>query len=141
MADDKAQAPADGEQAQEPAGAAPLELTGSDNPDVGGENTLTGADFAGSGDLVEVYRTDSDFVAQVAVEEVLRPAGIATFIHDRQSHAIPVPASLPGQVAIAVPSSQADRAAQLLREARLDGLLVDDGDVTDVGGEDDERTV
>lgn len=75
--------------------------------------------------LVEVYRTDNDIVAGLVVDEILRPAGIYAAQHDRRSHSIVAPASMPGEIGIAVRSDQAKAARARLAAARRDGVLVD----------------
>jgi hypothetical protein len=75
--------------------------------------------------LVEVYHCDSDLVANIVIDEVLRPAGIFAARHDRRSHAIVAPASMPGQLGIAVPTEQAAAARKRLASARRDGVLLD----------------
>lgn len=77
--------------------------------------------------LVEVYRTDNDLVAGLVVNEILRPAGIRAACHDRRSHSIVAPASMPGEIGIAVPAHQAAAARQRLVAARQDGVLHNDG--------------
>ncbi|MSP59851.1 MAG: hypothetical protein EXR72_05840 [Myxococcales bacterium] len=77
-------------------------------------------------ELVEVYRTDNEMAANVVIDELLAPAGIDAFRHDRRSHALPIPSSFPGQMGIAVDRSLADRARDVLREAKSDGVLMDD---------------
>ena len=49
--------------------------------------------------------------AQAAIDEVLEPLGIDAFVHDRVSHALPAPASMPGGYFIAVPLTRAAEAA------------------------------
>jgi len=75
--------------------------------------------------LVEVYRTDNDIVAGLVVDEILRPSGIYAAQHDRRSHSIVAPASMPGEIGIAVRSDQAKAARARLAAARRDGVLVD----------------
>ena len=81
--------------------------------------------------LTEVYSTDSDIAATIAIDQVLGAEGIRAFRHDRRSHAIPAPASMNGQIGIAVPEGLAEEARDLLREARANGILLDDGDVVE----------
>ncbi len=88
-------------------------------------------DMAEANTLTEVYCTDNEFAATVAIDEVLGAEGITAFRHDRRSHAIPAPASMPGQIGIAVPESLADEARSLLRQALLDGVLLEDGQVVE----------
>lgn len=78
-------------------------------------------------ELVEVFRTTDEMGAQAAIDEVLTPAGIDAFVHDRVSHRLPAPASMPGSYFIAVPVDKAAEAGQLLRDAITDGVL--DGEV------------
>jgi hypothetical protein len=82
-------------------------------------------------DVIEVFSTADEMVAQTAIEEVLAPAGIDGFLHDRVSHALPAPASMPGGYYVAVPLAQAAQAAQALRDALEDGALVD-GEVAEL---------
>ncbi len=79
-------------------------------------------------ELVEVFRTREQMAAQTAIDEVLQPLGIDAFIHDRVSHALPAPATMPGSYFVAVPSDRASEAAQALRDAISDGAI--DGEVT-----------
>jgi hypothetical protein len=79
-------------------------------------------------DLVEVFRAGDELAAQAAIDEVLQPMGIDAYVHDRVSHALPAPASMPGGYFIAVPSERAEEAAAALREAVTDGAI--DGEVT-----------
>jgi hypothetical protein len=95
--------------------------------DEGGEDTGRTVDV----DWVEVFRTGNDFAAQVAAEEVLEVAGIPTNRHDRRSHSMPAPSSMAGEIGVAVPGEQAERARSLLREAQRDGVLQDDGEILD----------
>ncbi|SRR6266498_2784676 len=85
-------------------------------------------------ELIEVFFTGDQMVAQTAIEEVLAPAGIDAYVHDRMSHALPAPASMPGGYFVAVPADQAVEAAQALRDALTDGALMD-GEVADLGGD------
>ena len=79
-------------------------------------------------ELVEVFRAADQMAAQAAVEEVLGPLGIEGFVHDRVSHALPAPASMPGGYFVAVPIERATEAAAALRDAVTDGAI--DGEVT-----------
>lgn len=81
--------------------------------------------------LVEVYHTDSDIVAGLVVDEILRPAGIYATRHDRRSHSIFAPASMPGEIGIAVASNQAAMARKCLAVARKDGVLLDEGEIVE----------
>jgi hypothetical protein len=85
-------------------------------------------------ELIEVFFTGDEMVAQTAIEEVLAPAGIEAFVHDRVSHALPAPASMPGGYFVAVPAEQAEEAAQALRDALADGALMN-GEVAEIGDE------
>jgi len=78
-------------------------------------------------ELVEVFRTGDEMVAQTAIEEVLAPNGIDGVVHDRVSHALPTATAM-GEYFVAVPSEQVTLAAAVLRDALQDGALVD-GDV------------
>lgn len=88
-------------------------------------------DLREADNLTEVYRTDNSIAASVAIDEILGPAGIEAYQHDRQSHAIPAPVSMPGEIGIAVPRTMAERARKLLREARTDGILQEDGQIVE----------
>ena len=79
-------------------------------------------------EVIEVFRTQDQMAAQTAIDEVLEPLGIDGFIHDRVSHALPAPASMPGGYFVAVPSERVAEAAQALRDAITDGAI--DGEVT-----------
>jgi hypothetical protein len=79
-------------------------------------------------EMVEVFRASNRMSAQAAIDEVLEPLGIDGFIHDRVSHALPAPASMPGGYFVAVPLNRAGEAAAALREAVTDGAI--DGEVT-----------
>ncbi len=74
-------------------------------------------------ELVEVFRSSDEMGCRAAVDEVLTPAGIPSLVHDRVSHTLPAPASLPGAYYVAVPLAKKDEATQLLREAIEDGAL------------------
>lgn len=54
-------------------------------------------------EMVEVFRAADAMAAQAAIDEVLGPLGIDGFVHDRVSHALPAPASMPGGYFVAVP--------------------------------------
>ena len=56
-------------------------------------------DYQAASELVEVYHTDDQMVALMVSDEILGPARIQALIHDRRSHAIPAPASMPGEIA------------------------------------------
>lgn len=76
---------------------------------------------------VEVYRCNQELEANRVIDELLGPAGIECFVHDRASHALPVPSSQTGALFIAVPAAQAAQARSLLLQARADGELDDSG--------------
>jgi hypothetical protein len=82
-----------------------------------------------SDELVEVYRSTYRAVAQMAIDEVLSPAGIPADIHNRTSSSLPAPASMAGNFFIAVPRARAAEAIDLLTEAQEGGVLSDDGEV------------
>lgn len=82
-------------------------------------------------DLVEVFRATNEMGAQAAIDEVLTPAGIDAFVHDRVSHRLPAPASMPGSYFVAVPQERAADAMEALREAITDGVL--DGEIIQPG--------
>jgi len=79
-------------------------------------------------DMVEVFRAVDKMGAQAAIDEVLGPLGIDGFIHDRMSHALPAPDSMPGGYFVAVPAERASEAVAALRDALTDGAI--DGEVT-----------
>ncbi len=79
-------------------------------------------------ELVEVFRAVDAMGAQAAIDEVLEPLGIDAYVHDRMSHALPAPASMPGAYFVAVPLGRVAEAAAALREAVTDGAI--DGEVT-----------
>jgi hypothetical protein len=83
--------------------------------------------MAQDNDVVEVFATRDPLAAQAAIDEVLRPAGIDGFVHDRVSHMIPA-ATLPGGYFVAVPGSQLLRAVEALRDALQVGTI--DGELT-----------
>jgi len=68
-------------------------------------------------EMVEVFRAVDRMGAQAAIDEVLQPLGIDGFVHDRMSHALPAPASMPGGYFIAVPVTRASEAVAALRDA------------------------
>jgi hypothetical protein len=79
-------------------------------------------------DVVEVFRAADRMAAQAAVDEVLEPLGIEGFVHDRVSHALPAPDTMPGGYFVAVEVARAAEAADALRDAINDGAI--DGEVT-----------
>ena len=79
-------------------------------------------------DMVEVFRAVDRMGAQAAIDEVLEPLGIDAFVHDRNMHALPAPASMPGGYFVAVPAERAAEAVAALRDAITDGAI--DGEVT-----------
>jgi hypothetical protein len=84
--------------------------------------------FMADDEMVEVFRAADRMGAQAAIDEVLQPLGIDAFVHDRMSHALPAPASMPGGYFVAVPLGRASEAAAALQDAVTDGAL--DGEVT-----------
>jgi hypothetical protein len=110
----------------------PIDQTGEPDDDDEAEDPTTPEEaviMSDAANFTEVYRTGNDFVANLIISEILGPAGITAYGHDRRSHALPAPASMPGEIGIAVPETQAERARQLLREARTDGVIMEDGDL------------
>jgi hypothetical protein len=112
-----------------------------------------GADITGGGDeadgldgetadtpWVEVYNTRNEFAAQTVAAEVLESNDIPTIQHDRRSHSIPAPATMAGEIGIAVPESRARQARELLHEAMRNGLILD-GEVIDADGDEGEVVV
>jgi len=79
-------------------------------------------------ELVEVFRAADEMAAQAAIDEVLEPLGIDGFVHNRVSHALPAPATMPGNYWVAVPVERATEAAAALRDAVVDGAI--EGEVT-----------
>jgi hypothetical protein len=73
-------------------------------------------------ELTEVFRADQ-LGCQAAIDEVLGPNDIPAMVHNRVSHALPAPASMPGSYYVAVPVGKAPHAIALLREAIEDGAL------------------
>jgi hypothetical protein len=80
---------------------------------------------------VEVFRATDELTAQIAIDEVLGPAGIDATIHNRTSHAFPAPASMPGGYFIAVAESDARAAVEALKEAQTAGVLPADAQIND----------
>ncbi len=78
---------------------------------------------------VEVFRTADPLAARVAVDEVLKPAGIEADIHDRTSHTFPAPAAVPGAYFVAVRQKDVGEAIRALSEAQEAGLLPKEGEV------------
>jgi hypothetical protein len=87
--------------------------------------------MADEDDLAEVFQCTYDAVAQIAIDEVLRPAGIPATVHNRTSKALPAPASMMGDYYVAVPRSRAAEAITALNEAQEAGVLSDDGEVAE----------
>jgi hypothetical protein len=79
-------------------------------------------------DVIEVFKTREQMAAQAAIDEVLGPLGIDSYIHNRVSHALPAPATMEGGYFIAVPRDRATEAVQALTEALSDGAI--DGELT-----------
>ena len=78
-------------------------------------------------DLVEVFHTDSTILAQKVLDTLLVPGGIKAVLYDQRDTMFPAD-GMRGGVCIAVSSEQAERAAELIAEARADGFLdVDEG--------------
>ncbi len=86
-------------------------------------------------ELIEVLRCTDQAEAQMAVDEVLEPAGIAADIHNRSSHAFPAPASMSGAFFVAVPRARAQEAIEMLNEAQEEGIISDDGEVAELAEE------
>ena len=80
-------------------------------------------------DRVEVFRASNRMAAQAAIDEVLGPLGIEGFVHDRVSHALPAPDSMPGAYFVAVPTERAAEAVAALRDAVTDGAI--DGELNE----------
>lgn len=75
---------------------------------------------------VEVFHTSDEMVARMVIDEILGPEGIPAVSHDRRSRALFAPASMPGEIGVAVPQDLAATARELLRQAREDGELDDE---------------
>ena len=84
-----------------------------------------------SDELVEVFRCTDRAVAQMAIDEVLSPAGIEARVHNRTSSILPAPASIAGGFFVAVPRNRVAEAIDLLNEAQEGGALSDDGEVAE----------
>jgi hypothetical protein len=80
-------------------------------------------------EMVEVFRCTDQMVAQMAIDEVLTPAGIPSRIHNRTSSAFPAPAAMSGGFFVAVPKIKAAQAVEALRDAQEEGSLSEDGEV------------
>ena len=89
---------------------------------------------------VEVYNTTNEFAAQAASAEVLEAHDIPSIQHDRRSHSISAPASMMGEIGLAVPEHRAKEARQLLHEALRDGVLLD-GEVIEEDDDEGEAVV
>ena len=85
--------------------------------------------MASSDEWVEVLRCPDEICAQIAVDEVLDPAGIAAQIHNRTSHAFPAPAAMPGGYFVAVAEEQKREAITALKEAQSAGALPEEAAV------------
>ena len=79
-------------------------------------------------EMVEVFRAANRMSAQAAIDEILEPIGIDAYMHDRVSHALPAPDSMPGGYFVAVPVERAEEAAAALKDAVTDGAI--EGEVT-----------
>ena len=84
-------------------------------------------------ELTEVFRCGDEMTAQMAIAEVLEPAGIPSLVHNRMSHAFPSPASMSGAYFVAVPTAAVAQAVALLRAAQADGVLPTEGEVAQLG--------
>ena len=74
-------------------------------------------------ELVEVYRCTLELEVNRVIDELLAPAGVECFVHDRTSHSLPAPSSGTGDYFVAVPRAQAAQAREILAQARSDGEL------------------
>ena len=83
-------------------------------------------------EMIEVFRCTDRGVAQMAIDEVLQPAGIPAIVHNRTSSAFPAPASIAGAFFVAVPKEQANDAVAALNDAQEEGSLSDDGEVAEL---------
>lgn len=89
---------------------------------------------------VEVYNTGNEFAAQAASTEILEANDIPSIQHDRRSHSISAPASMMGEIGLAVPEHRAQEARRLLREALRDGAILD-GEVVEEDDDEGEAVV
>jgi hypothetical protein len=94
-----------------------------------GQQGDTGEESPDVRTLVEVFTTDVEFVAQMIIDELLRPHGVYGTLHDRRSHSVPAPAAMAGTLGVAVPQHEAKKARQLLHQAQHDKVLLDDGHI------------
>jgi hypothetical protein len=85
-------------------------------------------------ETVEVFRSRDLALAQIAIDEVLTPAGIPAAIHNRTSTMIPAPATLQGGYFVAVPRDRAAEAVDALEAAQDEGVLSEAGEVAELQG-------
>jgi hypothetical protein len=78
-----------------------------------------------SGELVEVYRSDSFVGADRIVRVVLAPEGVEAEVIDRNDREFPG-AGQPGGYFVAVKADQREQAQALIAEAKENGLLTED---------------
>ncbi len=79
---------------------------------------------------VEVWIAPSTVVAQKILDVLLTPEGIEATVHDRRDAMFPSEGE-PGGYYVAVRADQADRAREILDEARRNGFLdPQEGDLT-----------
>jgi hypothetical protein len=73
-------------------------------------------------DLTEIYETDNALEADAIQDEVLSPHDVRMEIRDRTSHAFPTTTAT-GGFFIAVAAADAERARELIKEAREGGVI------------------
>ena len=71
---------------------------------------------------VEIYRCGTEMEVNRVVDELLGPAGIGAFVHDRTSHSLPSRGGM-GSFFVAVSSQDRQEARQRLLDARAAGEL------------------
>jgi uncharacterized membrane protein len=76
-------------------------------------------------EFIEVGFSPDLPLAQMVVDEVLKPEGIVGVIHDRASVMIPAPATMTGGFYIAVPKEKALDAIAALKTALSAGVVPD----------------
>jgi hypothetical protein len=72
---------------------------------------------------VEIYRCSEELEVNRVIDELLGPAEIECYVHDRTARLLPARGAEAGAFFIAVRGEDADRARSLLAQARKDGEL------------------
>jgi len=72
---------------------------------------------------VEIYRCSEELEVNRVIDELLGPADIECFVHNRTSRSLPARGAEAGAFFIAVPAADAEGARALLAQARKDGEL------------------